>query len=192
MFSAPVTHIHWHCGVLQPNLEKRLKSEIGGVGITIHRGIPESPEKFKSGNVIILDDLMTESVSSAAVTHMFTKIVHHHDCFLINIVQNLFSKGSDSKTRALSTHYLVIFKNPRDKTQIAYLARQMQNKYLEDAFIDASNQGPYSYIFLDFHQKTPEAIRARTRILPHETPQYAYMTPEQCSDIIKKQAYKQM
>jgi len=164
----------------------KLKSEISGVEITIHQGLPDNFDKIKDGNIVILDDLMGESMASSEVTHLFTKVVHHRNCFLINITQNLFLKGRDSKTRSLNTHYLVLFKNPRDMTQIDYLARQMRNKYLQSAFEDATNQGPYSYILLDFHKTTPSEMRIRTRILPHEAPQYVYLSQDRANNLINK------
>lgn len=186
LFTTPITHIHWYCGILQPNILKQLKSEISGVEISMHQGLPDNFNIIESGNVIVLDDLMIESMSSQVVTNLFTKIVHHRNCFLINITQNLFVKGRDSKTRSLSTHYLILFNNPRDVTQVGFLSRQMNNKFLQAAFHDATEQGPYSYLLLDFHQSTPHEIRIRTRILPHEVPQYAYMTEERASLVINK------
>ena len=71
-------------------------------------------------------------------------------------------------------------------TQIEHLGRQMNNKFLKAAFTDAMERGPYSYILLDFHQKTPEEVRVRTRVLPYEAPQFAYMRRGLEANIINK------
>lgn len=189
LFTEPVAQIHWYTGIFQHDLMKKLKSEIADINeISVYQGIPTNFEKIGERNIIVLDDLMLESEKSISVTHLFTKTVHHKNCFLINIAQNLFLKGRDSRTRSLSTHYLILFKNPRDMTQIGFLSRQMNNKFLKEAFFDAVGLAPYSYLFLDFHQKTPEAMQVRTRILPHESPQYAYVRPESVAEIINNRA----
>ena len=186
MFTQPIGSIHWFFGVLQPDFLEYLKQEIGHVNIEGYQGLPENFDMVKTNDVVVLDDLMTESMTSPQVTNLFTKIVHHRNCFLIYITQNLFSKGRDSRTRALNTHYLTLFKNPRDSIQISFLSRQMNNHFLPSAFKDAVSQGAYSYILLDFRQETKEYMRIRTRILPHEAPQYVYMSSEAADMVINK------
>jgi hypothetical protein len=86
---------------------------------------------------------------------------------LIYITQNIFSQGKDTKTRRLNTNYLIVFKNPHDKAQIDYIGRQMYPKdknFLSGAFEDATKIHPYSYLFIDCHQSTPDEIRVRTNI----------------------------
>lgn len=186
MFTSPVNKIHWFCGIAQHELMKRFRSEIASLDLNEYQGLPENFDMVTAGDIVVLDDLMEESMKSTVVTHLYTKIVHHRNCFLINISQNLFHKARDSRTRSLNTHYLILFNNPRDATQIEHLSRQMKNKFLPKAFTNATSQGPYSYIMLDFRQETPDEMRIRTRILPHEVPQYAYMKPEKANDIINK------
>ena len=186
MFTQPIGSIHWFFGVLQPDFLEYLKEEIGNTNIEGYLGTPDDFNMVQANDIVVLDDLMAESMTSPQVTNLFTKIVHHRGCFLIYITQNLFSKGRDSRTRALNTQYLVLFKNPRDSIQISLLSRQMNNHFLPAAFKDAVSQGAYSYILLDFRQETKEYMRIRTRILPHEAPQYAYMSPETADMVINK------
>ena len=63
-----------------------------------------------------------------------------------------------------------MFKNPRDSLGIATLAKQMfprRTQYLMDSFHDATKK-PFSYLLIDCHPQTPEAIRLRTNIFPGE------------------------
>ena len=39
------------------------------------------------------------------------------------LVQNLFPKNKETRTISLNAHYMVVFKNPRDKSQISHLTR---------------------------------------------------------------------
>ena len=86
------------------------------------------------------------------------------------LTQNLFPPGKLSRTISLNSHYIIVFKNPRDSLGIATLAKQMfpgRTQYLMDSFHDATKK-PFSYLLIDCHPQTPENIRLRTSILPGE------------------------
>lgn len=147
------------------------QTAIEGVSYTSDLNISPAPY-----DLIIIDDMMTEAQNSTEVTYMFTKIAHHTPCFVIFISQNLFQHGTHARTRSLNAHYIVIFKNPRDQTQIAILGRQMfphLPKFLSNAYQDATSKA-FSYLFVDLNQDTPQEIRVRSNILPNETPHYVY------------------
>ncbi len=119
-------------------------------------------------NLIIVDDKMTEAGNSKVMSRLFTEGSHHRNLSIIYIVQNLFDKGKSHRTISLNSQYNILFKNPRDKQQIAFLSRQMygdNGKFLVDVFIDATKK-PYGYLLLDFRPDTPEEARLRTNILP--------------------------
>jgi len=59
------------------------------------------------------------------VANVFTKISHHRNIGVVYLTQNLFDKNKYARTISLNAHYPVLFKNPRDATQFATLARQM-------------------------------------------------------------------
>jgi hypothetical protein len=83
---------------------------------------------------------------------------------VIHITQNLFQGGKVTRTQSLNAHYLVLFKNPRDKLQLMYLARQMyprQEGFVLDSFEDAT-QRPYGFLMFDLNTDTPDEIRIRT------------------------------
>ena len=96
----------------------------------IHEGVPED---FGSANgepsLVILDDLLTD-VYSKQVCKLFTRGSHHRNLSVILITQNLFHKGRFCRDISLNAHYIVAFKNVRDKKQFMYLASQV---YPEDS-----------------------------------------------------------
>jgi hypothetical protein len=165
-------------------MSEQLASQLGNV--KIYQGLPQNFDMVHSHDVVVLDDLMLEAVNSSIVTHLFTKLLHHRQIFLVNITQNMFAKGKDNRTRSLNTHYMVIMKNPRDASQIDVLARQMKINYLQQAYHEATDNSPHSYLLMDFHQDTPDEIRVRSRILPHESPHAAHMTAEMAEKAINK------
>ena len=121
-------------------------------------------------NLIILDDLMEENKDNEDLQNIFTKGSHHRNISLIFISQNLFIQGKKTRTISLNTHYMIIFKNPRDKAQFSQLARQMlpgKTQFLNECYVDATSRA-HGYLFLDFKQQTPDNLRVRTNIIPGE------------------------
>jgi len=121
-------------------------------------------------NLIVLDDQMSKIGDSKILSRLFTEGSHHRNLSIIYIVQNLFDKGRAHRTVSLNAQYLVLFKNPRDKSQIDCLARQMYPghvSFLVAAFQEATKQS-YGYLFIDLRPETPEDLRVRTRIFPSD------------------------
>ena len=95
-------------------------------------------------------------------------LICSHHCYrsILVLTQNIFNKGKHSRTMSLNSHYIVLFKNPRDATQISFLARQMypkNSKFLEEAYFDATNE-PFGYLFIDLKQATPNDNRVQSNI----------------------------
>ena len=71
---------------------------------------------------------------------------------------------------SLNSHYLILFKNPRDSLQITTLARQMypgQSQFLLEAFQDATRE-PHGYLVIDLKPATNDDERIRTNILDRQ------------------------
>ncbi|CAF1084774.1 unnamed protein product [Brachionus calyciflorus] len=119
-------------------------------------------------NLIVLDDLLKECQDNIGIQNLFTVDSHHKNISVFLLSQNLFPQGRCTRTISLNSHYLIIFNNPRDKSQIYALARQMfpnkMNFFLE-SFDDAVNNKAHAYLFLDFKQSTLEKNRVQTGIL---------------------------
>jgi hypothetical protein len=115
-------------------------------------------------NLIIYDDMMDECASDKSLANVFTKGSHHNNISIILLTQNLFNKQKHWRTISLNTQYFIIFKNPRDMSQINYLARQLypqDSKFLIEAYIDVSKK-PHGYLFIDMCQNTENEIRVQT------------------------------
>ena len=94
------------------------------------KGIPTALEQdayldHNKRNLIVIDDQMIEAERDNRIVNLFTKGSHHRNLSVIYIVQNLFHQGKGNRSISLNSHYLVLFKNPRDKLQILTLAKQM-------------------------------------------------------------------
>ena len=70
------------------------------------------------------------------------------------------------RTSTLNTNYLVLYKTPRDRNQVAILGRQMYPAKWK-AFLEAfehATQNPYTYLVVDLLPDTPEEYRLRGNI----------------------------
>lgn len=136
--------------------------------VELVQGFPKIPEYSEDPLLLVIDDQMHEV--DDRVSRLFTKGSHHRNISVIYIVQNLFDKNKEHRTISLNTHYVVIFKNPRDGSQIINLAKQMYPGYVTyvKAAFKLATREPHGYLVADFKQSTPEGLRLRGRIFPWE------------------------
>ena len=147
------------------------------------QGIPDNLEELvdsRKNNLLVLDDLMTKCHSDERLTRLFSVGSHHKNMSIIFIIHNLFHHGREMRTLSLNSHYIIMFKNPRDSLQISTLARQMypgKSKFLVESFHDATKQA-YGYLLLDLKPTTEDQLRIRTGILPDNV-QIVYVPNEE-------------
>jgi len=80
------------------------------------------------------------------------------------------------RTISLNSHYMVLFKNPRDAGQFAILVRQMYpsgSKFAEEAYGNATER-PFGYLFVYLKSQQHEDYKRRTNIFPGEN-HYVYV-----------------
>ena len=153
---------------------------IRGVVIQYFDGLPSKDELLKiKPNVCVIDDLMTEVANNKEMTNIFTKFSHHLGIDIIFLAQNIFYKGSEMRTINLNAHYLVLFRNPRDETQIEYVGRQVTprgwpRKFFDEIFDDATSQ-PYGYLLVDCKPETSKFQKFITRIFKSDGDTVYYM-----------------
>ena len=119
--------------------------------------------------LLIIDDLMHET--NDAVAKLFTRVSHHKNVSVVYLTQNLFNNNKHNRTISLNAHYMILFKNVRDATQVHCLARQMFPKNSEammQGYKDATGK-PYGYLLVDLTQSMDDRYRLRTKIFPGET-----------------------
>ena len=162
LFETPVENIYWCYGVWQS-----LYDQMSNVNFI--KGIPTSFDELANGrhNIIVLDDLQDEVTNSKSVETLFTRGMHHQNFTVIYITQNLFRQGKNARNIALNSHYTVLFKNPRAKTQTKVLATQTGLKHLVEAYEDCMKE-KYGYLIIDLSPHSDERYRLRTHIFPEE------------------------
>ena len=153
IMSNPPERIVWFYGRHQPDLFCSLTQEIPC--IEFYEGLPTNIEVMfdrSKRNICVIDDLMQSASGNQLVENLFTN-GRHLNLSVVFVSQNLFYTGKKCRTISLNSTYIVVFKNPRDQSQIRHLACQMfpsKPKFLQVAYEDATKD-PYRYLFLDFH-----------------------------------------
>ena len=114
--------------------------------------------------LMLTDDVMNEVSSNSMVSKLFTRGRSHLGCSLVLMLQNIFPKGTQSRTISINAQYQVLFRNPRDSLQISIFARQLYPHNSKD-FLEIykrATQRPYGYLFCCFTQSS------RRNSLSHE------------------------
>lgn len=147
--------------------------------VRFQEGLPDVNDFQASDGptLLIIDDLMAET--NGNTTSIFTRGSHHKDISVVYLSQNLYYGSKHNRTISLNTHYLMLFKNPRDATQIETLARQMfpsNAKYLTQSFRDATSRA-YGYLFIDLKPDTDDNMRLKTDIFPDDHPNHYVYVP---------------
>ena len=125
----------------------RLQQNVGNIEFVKGPMNEELYDSFNSSqpNMLVLDDQMTEAGKTNQLEKYFVQGSHHRNLSVVFIVQNIFEKGKAMRTTTLNANYLVLYKTPRDRGQIAILGRQMYPtkwKSFLSAFEQAT-QNPY-------------------------------------------------
>lgn len=146
-------------------------------GVNFIKGLDEEILEKVKNSLVIIDDLMTEAGNSQTISNFFTKGSHHRNNSIILVLQNLFLKSKELRTISLNAHYIVLFKNPRDKSVAQNLARQMypdKIKAFTQVYENATRR-PYSYLFIDLKPETEDDKRLLTSIFKEEGVVFSYI-----------------
>ena len=168
----PSERIVWCYSQWQPAYTEML---VAMPHIEFVKGIPTALEQdsyfdVNKRNLIVFDDQMIDASKDKRIVNLFTRGFHHRNLSVIYIVQNLFHPGKGSRSISLNSHYLVLFKNSRDKLQILTLAKQMyprQTDFFLDQYEEAVKR-PFGYLLIDLKTTTQDNCRLRTNVLPSE------------------------
>ena len=168
LIDPPPENIVWFYGTYQSMYDDMSKEH---PSIRFVEDLPERFDDYISNdkrNLFIIDDLMDDT--NRKVSQLFTRGSHHKNLSVILVLQNLFQHNKELRTISLNTHYVILFKNPRDVSVVNHFARQVSpgcTKFLQEAYMDATSK-PYGYLLFDFTPHADERVRYRTYLMPEE------------------------
>jgi hypothetical protein len=172
MVDTKIVEIVWCYGEWQ-----KLYTTIKDKRVKFHEGMINSSEfnPDSGAKLVILDDMMREA--DERVVDLFTKGSHHRSLSVVFITQNLFHQGKGRRDISLNAHYVVAFRNPRDRGQIAHFSRQINPqdpKHILEAFENSTSEA-HGYLVFDFKQSTPDSHRLLTKIFPDDGATILYL-----------------
>ena len=163
--SPKLEKVFWFYGEWQPTYADAPPN------VTFVPGMPASLDNYIDGvqgpKAVVFDDLMMKAADNEMIAECFTQKRHHHNLSVILILQNLFVQGRMMRNVQLNTQYMVLLSNPRDKSQIATLARQVEpgrSAQVVKAYTDATSE-KYGNFLIDLKPDTPERLRYRSNVL---------------------------
>ena len=121
--------------------------------IKVVKGIPTALDRdsyfdVNKRNLIVFDDQMINASKDKWIVNLFTGGSHHRNLNVIYTVQNLFHQGKGSRSINMNSHYLVLFKNPRDKVQLAKQMYPGQTDFFLNQYEKAVKR-PFGYLLID-------------------------------------------
>ena len=166
LIDKPFNKVIWVYKSYQNDVYMKL-SKIEHLEVVFLDDIPNFDEMgMQINTVVVLDDLLQEGSDNSQVCSLFTR-GRHLNFSVIFSSQNLYHQGKHSRDISLNTDYLILYKNPRDATQIRTLGQQMypQSKhFLSWAYNDAVNKEQYGHLVLDLKPYTDNSMRVLAKI----------------------------
>ena len=104
-------------------------------------------------SLLIYDDLI-KSINLPFIARQFTVNGRHNGISQVFVSQKLFPKDENIRLISNNSDYLVVFKNPRNATEIKILSNQMSpGKNILSKIFEQATLDPYSYLFIDLTQE---------------------------------------
>ena len=160
-------YIVWFYGE-ENHLVNELQNELSGKLMAVH-GFPERLDDYIDKNrkgFHIFDDMMIELSSSKQMIELVAYKCQHSNLSWAVLLQSLFYNGKERLNLYRCAHYLCLFDNALDRSQIYSLAHKVMpgnQKTFLNIFERATNK-PNGYLLIDGRQSTPTDARFRTDI----------------------------
>jgi hypothetical protein len=179
MFSEPPSKIMF-CYMAWQSAFERLKSI---PSLELHEGLPERSHITELGlekghKIVIFDDMMREIVTDVNIQDYVTISSHHNNMSIVLLIQNVFAQGPTARSISLNCHYMILFNNKRDLSQISRLGGQImprRGRFFLDSYEKATSR-KYGYLLIDLSPHTDKKFQLRTRIFPDESPTIVYVS----------------
>lgn len=136
--------------------------------------IEEAESLIQSPGIIVFDDVMNSldnAETNRMLTSWYTQKAHHRGVTVFTLLQNAYHKGT--RELNLNSHYMVLFRQPRDLSSVSILARQIcptEIKFLIEAFQKATENKEHGYLFIDLDPRNAKfKLFLRSSIWPSES-----------------------
>ena len=109
--------------------------------------------------LIIFDDAIN-SKSLPEIANLFMIDGRHSNMSMMFLTQRMFDKDKSFMQISRNSDYFVVFKNPRDASEIGRLAQQLTpGKRSLIGIYEEATKDPWSYLFIDLTQECPPEVK---------------------------------
>ena len=109
--------------------------------------------------LIIFDDAI-KSESLPEIANLFMIGGRHSNMSMMFLTQRMFDSDKSFMQISRNSDYFVVFKNPRDASEIGRLAQQLTpGKRSLLGIYEEATRDPFSYLFIDLTQECPPAVK---------------------------------
>ena len=109
--------------------------------------------------LIIFDDAIN-SISLPEIANLFMIDGRHSNMSMMFLTQRMFDSDKSFMQISRNSDYFVVFKNPRDLSEIGRLAQQLTpGKRSLLGIYDEATKDPWSYLFIDLTQECPPEVK---------------------------------
>lgn len=156
------------------------KQTIPNVSVTYNDGlIDEDNLTSQKPDILVVDDMMSEKANDQHTHNLFTKLSHHLGITVFYLTQNLYERGQTGMKR--NAHYLIMMRNPSDKSQTTTLGRQLfprhksQLEHFYESYDDATRQ-KFGYLLIDVSPNSDDRYKLKTNIFPTDKGVIVYVS----------------
>jgi hypothetical protein len=109
-------------------------------------------------SLIIFDDMINTS-NMKQIAELYTVQIRHRNLNAIFLSQKLFISDDFFRQISQNSDYFVVFKNPRNSTDIRTLSSQMTGNNQLLQIYEAATKEPYSYLFINLTQECIKHVK---------------------------------
>ena len=142
--------------------------------------------------LVIFDDLLN-SKSLVDIATLFTVDGRHMNMSLVFLTQRMFVNNEHFRQISQNCDYFVIFKNPRNSSEIRTLAQQLTPGSLDliDIYMQATKD-PFSYLFINLTQECQPQVKYLSKLFDYDNSVRVYCADFQDSKGKRKAYFKEI
>ena len=118
--------------------------------------------------LVVFDDMINSS-SLSDLASLFTVDARHMNMSLVFLTQRMFVNDEHFRQISQNCDYFIVFKNPRNSSEIRTLAQQITpgSLHLINMYIEATKD-PFSYLFINLTQECPPEVKYLSQFFTRE------------------------
>ena len=139
--------------------------------------VVENIKTYATGkSVLVVFDDMINSKSLSTLAPLFTVHGRHMNMSLVFLTQRMFVNDEYFRQISQNCDYFIVFKNPRNSSEIRTLAQQItpRSLHLIKIYIEATKD-PFSYLFINLTQECEPEVKYLSKIFTKDNSVKAFV-----------------